>query len=163
LQAARTPAAQGFSYHRYGEVKARLTIEAGLRICPEHSDESGYQRRQVATSIDEEAPGSYLMAMRSVGLKVLKNKLSEYVRLASSGETVLVTDRDRVVAQLMPPQATPERQKLSEEEYLEKGVREGWIRPATNLSKEPPARHPMVPFDELMAELDRDREDRDLP
>ena len=28
--------------------------------------------------------------MRSVGLKVLKNKLSEYVRLAEAGETVLV-------------------------------------------------------------------------
>ncbi len=43
--------------------------------------------------------------MRSVGLKVLKNKLSEYVRLAASGETVLVTDRDRVVAELVPPRA----------------------------------------------------------
>ena len=41
--------------------------------------------------------------MRSVGIKVLKNKLSEYVRLAASGETVLVTDRDRVVAELVPP------------------------------------------------------------
>ena len=41
--------------------------------------------------------------MRSVGLKVLKNKLSEYVRLAASGETVLVTDRDRVVAEIVPP------------------------------------------------------------
>ncbi len=41
--------------------------------------------------------------MRAVGLKVLKNKLSEYVRLAASGETVLVTDRDRVVAELVPP------------------------------------------------------------
>jgi antitoxin (DNA-binding transcriptional repressor) of toxin-antitoxin stability system len=29
--------------------------------------------------------------MRAVGLKVLKNKLSEYVRLAASGETVLVS------------------------------------------------------------------------
>ena len=38
--------------------------------------------------------------MRAVGVKVLKNKLSEYVRLAASGETVLVTDRDRVVAEL---------------------------------------------------------------
>ncbi len=27
--------------------------------------------------------------MRSVGVKVLKNKLSEYLRLASGGETVL--------------------------------------------------------------------------
>src|SRR5207245_2318583 len=34
--------------------------------------------------------------MRAVGLKTLKNKLSEYVRLAAGGETVLVTDRDRV-------------------------------------------------------------------
>jgi antitoxin (DNA-binding transcriptional repressor) of toxin-antitoxin stability system len=29
--------------------------------------------------------------MRKVGLKILKNKLSEYVRLAAAGETVLVT------------------------------------------------------------------------
>jgi antitoxin (DNA-binding transcriptional repressor) of toxin-antitoxin stability system len=29
--------------------------------------------------------------MRSVGLKILKNKLSEYVRLAAAGETVLIT------------------------------------------------------------------------
>jgi antitoxin (DNA-binding transcriptional repressor) of toxin-antitoxin stability system len=43
--------------------------------------------------------------MRAVGLKVLKNKLSEYVRLAQGGETILVTDRDRVVAELVPPQA----------------------------------------------------------
>jgi len=41
--------------------------------------------------------------MRSVGLKTLKNKLSEYVRLAQSGETVLVTDRDRVVAEIIAP------------------------------------------------------------
>ena len=31
------------------------------------------------------------------------NRLSDYVRLAASGETVLVTDRDRVVAELGPP------------------------------------------------------------
>jgi antitoxin (DNA-binding transcriptional repressor) of toxin-antitoxin stability system len=42
--------------------------------------------------------------MRSVGLKLLKNKLCEYVRLASQGETVVVTDRDRVVAEIVPPQ-----------------------------------------------------------
>ena len=41
--------------------------------------------------------------MRSVGIKGLKNKLSEYIRLVTQGETVLVTDRDRVVAELSPP------------------------------------------------------------
>jgi prevent-host-death family protein len=40
--------------------------------------------------------------VRAVGLKVLKNKLSEYLRLAARGEVVLVTDRDRVVAELIP-------------------------------------------------------------
>jgi antitoxin (DNA-binding transcriptional repressor) of toxin-antitoxin stability system len=40
------------------------------------------------------ASGSYHCFMLSVGLKLLKNKLSEYVRIAASGETVLVTDRD---------------------------------------------------------------------
>ncbi len=39
--------------------------------------------------------------MRTVGLKVLKNRLSEYIRLVGSGETVLVTDRDRLVAELL--------------------------------------------------------------
>ena len=32
-----------------------------------------------------------LEAVRTVGLKTLKNKLSEYVRLAASGETVVIT------------------------------------------------------------------------
>ena len=35
------------------------------------------------------APGSFLLHMRAVGLKTLKNKLSEYVRLAARGETVV--------------------------------------------------------------------------
>jgi len=41
--------------------------------------------------------------MHTVGLKTLKNKLSEYVRLAASGETVVITDRNRIVAKIVPP------------------------------------------------------------
>jgi antitoxin (DNA-binding transcriptional repressor) of toxin-antitoxin stability system len=40
--------------------------------------------------------------MKSVGIKQLKARLSEYVRLARGGEVVLVTDRDEVVAELGP-------------------------------------------------------------
>jgi prevent-host-death family protein len=43
------------------------------------------------------------MNMKSVGIRELKNKLSEYVREARSGEAVLVTDRGEVVAELIPP------------------------------------------------------------
>jgi antitoxin (DNA-binding transcriptional repressor) of toxin-antitoxin stability system len=45
--------------------------------------------------------------MRSVGIKQLKARLSEYVRLARGGETILVSDRDQVVAQLGPPRYQP--------------------------------------------------------
>jgi antitoxin (DNA-binding transcriptional repressor) of toxin-antitoxin stability system len=41
--------------------------------------------------------------MKAVGIKQLKIRLSEYVRLARSGETILVSDRDEVVAELGPP------------------------------------------------------------
>jgi antitoxin (DNA-binding transcriptional repressor) of toxin-antitoxin stability system len=101
------------------------------------------------------------MNMRSVGLKVLKNKLSEYIRLVAAGETVLVTDRDRVVAEIVPPQ--PGRSALTEDEFLAKGVREGWITPAQNPSKGPLPRKPVMKFEDLMKELDEDRADRDLP
>lgn len=40
--------------------------------------------------------------MKAVGIKALKARLSEYVRLAKAGETILVTERDEVVAELGP-------------------------------------------------------------
>lgn len=46
-------------------------------------------------------------ALRTTGIRELKDHLSEYVRLAASGEVVLVTDRGRVVAELRSPGAPP--------------------------------------------------------
>jgi prevent-host-death family protein len=101
--------------------------------------------------------------MRSVGIKVLKNKLSEYIRLAEKGETVQVTDRGRVVAELVPPPAKPRNE--SEEEFLARGVREGWIKPATNPRGGPPPRAPIpgLTLEEILKDLDEARADRDLP
>jgi prevent-host-death family protein len=39
--------------------------------------------------------------MENVGIRELKNKLSAYVRKAEAGDIVLVTDRGRVVAELL--------------------------------------------------------------
>ena len=96
--------------------------------------------------------------MRTVGLKVLKNKLSEYVRIAASGETVQVTDRNRVVAELVPPRGT--QRSLSYEEFRAKALREGKLKPATDRSGTPPPRLAVATFDEIMRELDEDRGDR---
>jgi prevent-host-death family protein len=41
--------------------------------------------------------------MKTVGVRELKNRLSEYIRQVRSGEAVLVTDRGQVVAELTPP------------------------------------------------------------
>jgi antitoxin (DNA-binding transcriptional repressor) of toxin-antitoxin stability system len=41
--------------------------------------------------------------MKTVGVRELKNRLSEYLRLAKAGDSVLVTDRGQVVAELAPP------------------------------------------------------------
>src|ERR1700704_2043845 len=96
--------------------------------------------------------------MRSVGLKVLKNKLSEYVRLVAGGETVLITDRDRVVAEMVPPREG--RSPLLADAMLAEAVREGLITPAVFPPGDLPPRKPVIPFKDLMEELERDREDR---
>ncbi len=45
--------------------------------------------------------------MRAVGIKQLKARLSEYLRLVKSGETVLVTEREAVIAELRPARRQP--------------------------------------------------------
>jgi len=96
--------------------------------------------------------------VRAVGLKVLKNKLAEYVRLAASGETVLVTDRERVVAELVPPGM--ERGPLAADALLAEAVRKGWLTPALGAAAESVPRRPTMPLARLLADLERDRADR---
>jgi antitoxin (DNA-binding transcriptional repressor) of toxin-antitoxin stability system len=95
--------------------------------------------------------------VRSVGLKTLKNKLSEYVRLAATGETILVTDRDRVVAELRPP--SENRSPLLADSLLADAVRRGWITPALG-SVEQPQRKPVATLEEILSDLNASRGNR---
>ncbi len=95
--------------------------------------------------------------MRTVGLKVLKNRLSEYVRIANRGETVLVTDRETVVAELRPPEG---RGPLTSDAVLAEAMRRGWLTaPLVGRSTVPP-RLPVAPLREVLRELDTDRRER---
>ena len=96
--------------------------------------------------------------MRAVGLKVLKNKLSEYVRLAAGGETVLITDRDRVVAELVPPVAG--RSQTVDDVALADLMRRGCLTPPVVGPGGDVPRRPILRFTTLLEELDRDRADR---
>jgi antitoxin (DNA-binding transcriptional repressor) of toxin-antitoxin stability system len=93
--------------------------------------------------------------MRTVGLKVLKNKLSEYVRLASQGETVLIADRDHVVAELVPPRSS--RADEVSDAVLAEAVRRGLLTPALLPSRPVAERRPVAKLKELLRELEEDR------
>ena len=67
-----------------------------------------------------------------------------------------MTDRERVVAEIVPPQ----KRGLPEDEFLARGMREGWLTPARIVDGSPPPRSkPVMSFDELMREIAADRED----
>jgi prevent-host-death family protein len=96
--------------------------------------------------------------MLAVGLKTLKNKLAEYVRLAAAGDTILVTDRERVVAELIPPRSG--RSPLAADALLADAVRQGWLTPPMLAAGAPPAGQPVMQLRELLVLLDADRGDR---
>jgi antitoxin (DNA-binding transcriptional repressor) of toxin-antitoxin stability system len=96
--------------------------------------------------------------MRAVGLKVLKNRLSEFVRLAASGETILVTDRERVVAELTPPRDG--RSDMARDALLADAIRKGWLTPALGQSDASIPRLPVARFEQLLLEIEADRSGR---
>ncbi len=40
--------------------------------------------------------------MKTVGIRNLKNSLSQYINLAKSGEKILITDHGKIVAEIIP-------------------------------------------------------------
>ena len=96
--------------------------------------------------------------MKSVGLKLLKNKLSEYVRLAQKGETVLVTDRDTVVARILPPETGGA--SLAADAVMLDLIHRGLMSPPLVVSEEPPPSYGNDTWEAVKKGLDEDREDR---
>ena len=61
---------------------------------------------------------SYNARMKAIGIRELKNRLSEYLRQVRDGERVLVTDRGKVVAEL----------RSADESDLEKDIDPALVR-----------------------------------
>ena len=100
-----------------------------------------------------------IFSMKSVGIKLLNNRLSEFVRLAAAGETILITDGDRVVAELGP--SREKRSPKLEDTFLADAVRNGLLSPPTIVDKSPPpAPPPFYPLEKILEHLDEDRSDR---
>lgn len=140
-----------------GPRECEAEAPGGLKVNREGTEALESHPRKLVPALDT---GSFrkllLVIMRSVGLKVLKNKLSEYVRLAANGETVLVTDRDRVVAELGPPREG--RSPLLADAQLAEAVRRGWVTPQVLPPGGLPPRAPVASLRVLLQELEKDRE-----
>jgi antitoxin (DNA-binding transcriptional repressor) of toxin-antitoxin stability system len=96
--------------------------------------------------------------MLTVGMRELRSRLSEYVRLAAAGERVLVMDRDRVVAELTAPRQEPAVAVADPilEDLIERGIA---TRP-TKSGEAPLLARRTMKLEELLADLDADRADR---
>ena len=98
--------------------------------------------------------------MRAVGIRELKNRLSEYLRRVQEGERVLVTDRGRVIAELRPPGEPGESVKYP---GLHELARQGLVRLGQpNRPELYPSFQPAAPeYPDLSAWLiEQDRTDR---
>jgi prevent-host-death family protein len=68
--------------------------------------------------------------MKTVGSRELKNRLGRYLALVREGETIIVTDRGKTVAQIVPP--NPDRGDSENlEQILKQLEAEGHLRLGT--------------------------------
>ena len=68
--------------------------------------------------------------MKTIGSRELKNRLGRYLRLVRGGETIVVTDRGRKVAHIIPADAEEENPE-SLDKILKQFESEGHLRLGT--------------------------------
>jgi|SRR5271157_1243815 len=101
--------------------------------------------------------------MKTVGIKVLKDNLSKYLKMVRGGETILVMDRDEVIAEIRQPARHPPGETSRLNAFLDEESRRGSVTPATvgtapSLSKLRDVPRPKVPVD-VHALIDQARAD----
>lgn len=87
-----------FGIHAAAAPRAART--RALELETDHAPHGGGGWFNCLTTV---ASRSYIGNMKAVGVRELKNRLSEYLRLVRAGEEILVTDRGEVVAELRQP------------------------------------------------------------
>ena len=111
---------------------------------------------------DKVATCSYFEIMReikTVGIKELKNKLSAYLRDVRSGVRVLVSDRNRVIAELREPRAAYGADATIDPQLAD-WIEAGIVTPPS-LKKIPLPKSPVkLPRLDIEAMIDADRKDK---
>ena len=96
--------------------------------------------------------------MKTSGVREIKNRFSEYLRMVENGERVAVTHRGRVVAELGPPAHVTEDEAYAE---LRRRARKGTVRLGApnrpDVYPRPPRRLPSSVVQELLDDVRGDR------
>ncbi len=88
-----------------------------------------WTHRDVAVIVAER-PATFMYMSRTVGVAELRQNLSQYLRQVQRGERLLVTDRNRPVAELGPPATSgAELDRLIAEGRVSRPLRRGLPRP----------------------------------
>ncbi len=72
--------------------------------------------------------------MITVGIRNLKNSLSQYINMVKSGEKILITDHDKIVAEIIPFSGSSNGSEMIEK-YLNEQILNGSIIKATKKLK----------------------------
>ena len=96
-----------------------------------------------------------MAAIKTVGVKDLKNRLSEYLREVRGGAVVLVTDRGTVVAELREP--SMHRQPGRDYSLLEEWSADGSVHLPLGRRTSPPVSQVILPDGTARRLLDLDR------
>jgi len=98
--------------------------------------------------------------MSVVNVSELKNRLSHYLRLVRRGETVLVSDRDQVIARIEPAGDVAAK-GTDDDAWLDDLEKRGVVRRgAGKLPRTWPGRRPAVTADVVRALLEERRDGR---
>jgi antitoxin (DNA-binding transcriptional repressor) of toxin-antitoxin stability system len=96
-----------------------------------------------------------MLTLKTVGIRELKNRLSEFLREVRQGTTILVTDRGTAIAEIREPSmgSTP----LADNSLLQAWIREGKVRGPVSARKQAGPTSVHLPDGTSQALLDRER------
>jgi antitoxin (DNA-binding transcriptional repressor) of toxin-antitoxin stability system len=98
--------------------------------------------------------------VRTVGVRELKNRLSEYLREVRRGVRILVTDRSTIVAELREPGASY-GPPATDDPVLARWIREGLVTMPTRPKSKLPVSPVTLPPGTAKRLIDEDREESD--
>ncbi len=116
-----------------------------------------FGRPGVPTRVVNLGSRGYPEFVRVVAIQSLQERRGEHVGLAASGETVLVTHRDVVIAELGPPRPFARPEDAGPLSDLARG---GLVHPATNARGLVPPSKPIMPTERVLSDLREDRDGR---